>query len=441
MKKKLVSLLMTGVLATAMLAGCGSAEVQEAASTAESAVAEVSEAAEVAESVVEEVAEEVTDYGTGDIKVWVAEAAVDFTIAQLAEFTAANPQFAGYTFTVEPVGEGDAANNMINDVTAGADVYTFAQDQLSRLVSAGAIESVLDENAAVLAAENDANAITAATVGGTLYAYPITADNTFFLYYDKSVVTDASTLEGVIEQCEAAGKNFYFQVDSAWYNSSFFYATGCKLDYTTDDNGEFTGSDVTYASAEGLVAFREMADMVASSSFQNGSSISEGTNIGAIVDGTWDSGAAKDLFGDNMGCAALPTFTGSDGKTYQMSGMGGYKLLGVKPQEDELKLAVCDAVALFLSSEDVQLARYKELGWGPSNTAAFNSAEVQADPIIVAVATQMTYAKPQLQYPEAFWNAAGSLGGDLVSKTLTADSSDDDLTAALQAVQDQIAVQ
>ncbi|MCR5032345.1 MAG: extracellular solute-binding protein [Lachnospiraceae bacterium] len=440
MKKKIVSLLMTGVLAAAMLAGCGSQEAPAEAAPTEAPAAE-QEAAPAAEPAAEEAAAEDVDYGSGEIKVWVAENAVAFTNDQLAAFTGAHPEFAGYTFTVEPVGEGDAANNMINDVTAGADIYTFAQDQLARLVTAGAIESVLDENAEVLKAENDPNAIAASTVGGTLYAYPITSDNTFFLYYDKSVVTDPSTLEGVVEQCEAAGKNFYFQIDSAWYNSAFFYATGCKLDYETDDEGNFTKSDVTYASDEGLVAMREMAELAASSAFQNGSSIDQGTNIGAIVDGTWDSEAAKNLFGDNMGCAALPTFTGSDGNTYQLSGMGGYKLLGVKPQEDDNKLAVCDAAALFLSSEEVQLARYQELGWGPSNTAAFNSAEVQADPVIVAVATQMTYAKPQLQYPEAFWNAAGSLGGDLVSKTLTADSSDDDLKAALDAVQAQLVVE
>jgi arabinogalactan oligomer/maltooligosaccharide transport system substrate-binding protein len=41
---------------------------------------------------------------------------------------------------------------------------------------------------------------------------------------------------------------------------------------------------------------------------------------------------------DNFACAKLPSFTGSDGNTYQLSGFSGYKLLGVKPQEDEDKL-------------------------------------------------------------------------------------------------------
>ncbi|MBQ8031543.1 MAG: extracellular solute-binding protein, partial [Butyrivibrio sp.] len=104
---------------------------------------------------------------------------------------------SGYTFTVEAVGEGDAAGNMITDVEAGADIYAFAQDQIARLVTAGALEVVEDSNAEVVKSENDAGAVAAATVGGTLYAYPLTSDNGYFLYYDKSVVTDPSTLEGI----------------------------------------------------------------------------------------------------------------------------------------------------------------------------------------------------------------------------------------------------
>ena len=77
---------------------------------------------------------------SGDLKVWVAEAAVDFTKAQIDAFKAANPEYANMTVNVEPVGEGDAASNMITDVEAGADIFGFAQDQLARLVAAGALE-------------------------------------------------------------------------------------------------------------------------------------------------------------------------------------------------------------------------------------------------------------------------------------------------------------
>lgn len=78
----------------------------------------------------------------GEIKVWVADAAVEFTRAQIDAFKAANAEYANMTVTVEPMGEGDAATAMITDVESGADIYGFAQDQLSRLVAAGALEEV-----------------------------------------------------------------------------------------------------------------------------------------------------------------------------------------------------------------------------------------------------------------------------------------------------------
>ena len=371
-----------------------------------------------------------------EIKVWVADNTVEFTKAQIEAFKEANPDFADYDYLVEPVGEGDAAGNMITDVVAGADVYVFAQDQIARLVTAGALEEVAPDNVEMVESENDAGAVNAATVGDILYAYPITSDNGYFLYYDKSVITDPSSLEQILADCEAAGKNFYMEINSGWYQTAFFFATGANLSYETDDNGDFVGIDVNYASDEGLLALKKIVELKASPAFQNGSAVGEATNCAAIVDGTWDSGAAKDLFGDNYACAKLPTFTAANGETYQMSGFGGFKLLGVKPQEDEDKLSACDALAAFLSSEEVQLARYEEVGWGPSNLAAQQSETVQADEALSALADQLQYSIPQGQYPGDYWTLATSLGDSVISGELSVDSSDDDLMAALQKFED-----
>ena len=62
-----------------------------------------------------------------DIKIWVADAVVNFTQEQVDAFMEANPDFADYDVTIEPVGEGDAAGNMVTDVEAGPDIYVFAQ--------------------------------------------------------------------------------------------------------------------------------------------------------------------------------------------------------------------------------------------------------------------------------------------------------------------------
>ncbi len=414
-----------------LIAGCGAQDAaQTVQETAETVADTATEVAETATDVTADAGADV-DYGSGDIKVWVADNVVDFTNEQIKAFQDAHPEFSGYTYTVEAVGEGDAAGNMITDVEAGADIFAFAQDQIARLVTAGALEVVEDANAEAVKAQNDAGAVGAATVGGTLYAYPITSDNGYFLYYDKSVVKDPSTLEGIIADCEAAGKNFYFEINSGWYQTAFFFGTGAELTYDTDDQGNFTKCNSTYASDAGVVALKKIAEVASSKSFQNGSAISNATNVGAIVDGTWDAGAAKDLFGDNYACAKLPTFTGADGKSYQMSGFGGFKLLGVKPQQDDGKLAVCDALAAFLSSEEVQLARYNAVGWGPSNLNAQKSDAVKADEALSALADQLQYTIPQGQYPGDYWSLATSLGDSVISGEIKADSSDDDFMKAL----------
>ena len=371
-----------------------------------------------------------------EIKVWVADNVVEFTNGQIDAFKEANPDFAGYDYVVEPVGEGDAAGNMITDVEAGADIFGFAQDQIARLVSAGALIDVEPENAEKVIAENDPGAVAAATVGDTLYAYPLTSDNGYFLYYDKSVVTDPSSLEAIIADCEAAGKNFYMEINSGWYQTAFFFATGANLTYDTDDSGNFTACNAGYASDAGLVALKEMVELKASSAFQNGSAAGEATNVAAIIDGTWDAGAVQDLFGDNYACAKLPTFEGSDGETYQMSGFGGFKLLGVKPQEDEEKLAACDALAAWLSGEEAQIARFEAVEWGPSNLAAQASDAVQANEALAALCEQLQYTIPQGQYPGDYWSLATSLGDSIISGELSVNSSDEDLMAALEKFQE-----
>ena len=432
MNRKLVSVLLAGAMVTGLLAGCGSSgSGSTAASTAPASEAAASEAAPASKAAPADV-----DYGSGDIKVWVADNVVDFTNQQVAAFKEANPQFAGWNVSVEPIGEGDAAGNMITDVEAGADIYGFAQDQIARLVSAGALEEVAPENVEAVKSQNDAGSVGAATVGGTLYAYPLTSDNGYFLYYDKSVITDPSDLDQILADCEAAGKNFYMEINSGWYQTAFFFGTGCNLSYETDDAGNYTSANVDYASDKGVVAMKEMIRLQSSPAFQNGSAAGEATNLAAIVDGTWDSATVQELFGENYACAKLPSFTGSDGQTYQMSGFGGFKLLGVKPQQDENKLAVCDALAAYLAGEEVQRARYDAVGWGPSNLNAQQSDAVKADVALSALAEQLQYTIPQGQYPSDYWTLATGLGDDVRQGNLTTSSTDEEILAVLQTFQD-----
>ncbi|HPY95386.1 MAG TPA: extracellular solute-binding protein, partial [Clostridia bacterium] len=316
----------------------------------------------------------------------------------------------------------------------GADIFGFAQDQLARLVAAGALVELSEENAAIVTEQNDGGSVAAVTLGGLMYAYPMTSDNGYFLYYDKSVITDPSTLEGVLAQAEAANKKVYMEINSGWYQTAFFFGTGATVTYDVDDAGNLVKANINYASPEGLAALKGMIALAKSPAFVNGSSASNASEYAAIVDGVWDKETVAAAFGDNFAATKLPTFE-VDGVAYQMSGFGGFKMLGVKPQVDEAKLAACDALALYLTGEEVQLARFEQSGWGPSNLKAQQSEAVKADVALSALAEQLNFSLGQGQYPGDYWSTATGLGDDVIAGKLN-DLTDEQLMERLTQFQD-----
>lgn len=442
-RQKFILFILIETFTSAMLTGCGSSgpdTVQNAGGSVQTAETEESGQAEDAG----ETADDGTRKGmgtadlsySGNIRIWVEDAIADITQQQVIDFQAQYPGLADASFTIEKVNESETASRMIADVGTGADLYVFTQDQLARLVSAGALEKIAEENVEAAISGNDEGSVAAATSSDTLYAWPMTSDSGYLLYYDAGVVSDPSDLDAILEDCEAAGKNFYMEINSGWYQTAFFFGTGCELSYETDDDGNYVSASVDYASENGMTALKEIIKVASSGAFRNGSSAAEGADIGAIVDGIWDADVIRELFGDNYACAKLPSFKADDGNTYQLSGFSGYRFLGIKPQEEEDKLAVCNALAAFLAGEEAQLARYNEIGWGPSNLEAQRSDEVKEDAALTALYEQMAFDKPQGLYPGDYWSLAASLGDDVITGSLTMDSEDDDLMAALQDFQD-----
>ncbi len=289
MKKRVLALVMSTAMIASVLTACGGKNDAPAQDTNTNNDAPAADSANndapAADAAGDDAAADTSnvDYGTGEITIWVAENVQTFTQNQIKAFQEANPQYAGYTVTVEPVGEGDAATNMITDVEGGADIYGFAQDQLARLVSSGAIMPVTGDYATWVAEQNDAGAAAAAVVGGTTYAFPITSDNGYFMYYDKSVVTDPTSLDQIVKDCEAAGKGFYMEINSGWYQPAFFFGAGCTLTYDADDAGNFTACNTDYASDKGLAALKAIINLHKSPAFVNGSAANNATNLQQLL--------------------------------------------------------------------------------------------------------------------------------------------------------------
>ena len=362
---------------------------------------------------------------------------VDLTKTQIEAFNASNELGVTFNPTVEPVSEADSATSMITDVEAGADIFFFAQDQFARLVQAGALAKLDDETAAKVKAENDVSAVTAATSGDAMYAYPLTADNGYYMYYDKSVIPeeDVDSLEKLIADCEAAGKYFAFEMQtSAWYLASFFFATGCVSEWKTDDSGAFIEVHDTFNSPEGLIAVKGMNKLVKSPMHLSSSKASEFASGAAIVvTGIWDYTTAEEILGDNMGVTDLPSFE-VDGTEYHLGSFSGCKLLGVKPQVDAGKATALTALAGFLTGEQCQLERFEARAWGPSNLAAQGSDAVQANPGLIALQKQNQYATVQGQIHGSWWDIGKVIGDDV-----KAAEDDAGLQAALDNYYDKIA--
>lgn len=91
---------------------------------------------------------------------------------------------AEFRITYQAQSESSCKDVLLGDLENGADVFAFADDQAAALAAAGALDPI--ENEAEIRAASLPAAADAASVDGVMYAYPLTADNGYFLYYNKA---------------------------------------------------------------------------------------------------------------------------------------------------------------------------------------------------------------------------------------------------------------
>lgn len=419
MKKKLLSMLLCTMLAlpVALCAGCG----EESTPTGGGNSTGGGNAAQ-----------------TYDIVVWVGEGTDVLTKNQIAKFNEENEWGVKFNARVEIVSESKAAGDVISTPESAADIFCFAQDQLARLVAWQRLGAL---NPASVEAVNlsDEGSVQATKIGDKVRAFPLTADNGYFMYYDKRVVPEehVGSLEAIIEDCKAAKENFSMNLTGeggSWYAASFFYATGCKSEWQTDEDGKFTTHEDTFDSPEGIIALKGMQKLFKSGTYQASAEISDLTAAipsAVVVSGIWSYNAAKTALGDNLGIAPLPSFN-VDGKDYQLTTYLGRKLLGVTPQSDPYRALYIQKLAIYLTGEECQRQRFEAVKWGPSNS------NLQADPTITTDALQALAASkttPQGQYPTNWWAKL-----EIVTETVRKGTDDEaTLSAALHTYSDSLA--
>lgn len=359
----------------------------------------------------EEPAPEVKDV---TLKVWGSQEDQEMLTGMIEEFKAANP---GTNWTIElgVVGEPDARTKYLEDPEAAADVFAFPNDQVMDLVNAGALYEVTINKDAIVAA-NIQSAVDSATVDGKLYGYPMTADNGYFMYYDKSVFTeeDVKSLDKMLEVANAAGKKVFMDVSNGWYIASFFIGAGNKFEIVDgkqvlDFNNE-TGVKV----GEAIKAFTAHPAFLTGD--DNVLKAGLGSTIAAGVSGTWNAGDISTILGANYGATKLPEFT-LGGVATQMGSFAGFKLMGVNSLTEFPEEAM--ALAEFLTNEANQVKRFETRKLGPANKNAAQNEAVLADVALSALAQQAPYAMSQNNVAGTYWGPAEAFGLALENKDYT----------------------
>ncbi len=412
--KKILAILLAGMMTATAFAGCGGGETSSS-SNADSSASD-SSATGVDGSKVD-----VSYFGDEDnikLKVWTPDATVSLVKKQIEDFKALYPE---KTFDIEVVaqGENDAATQILNDASVAADVFSFPSDQLNKLVDAGVISPVAKGFLDSVTAANSEDTINAGKISDTLYAYPETNDNGYYLVYDNTVVTedDTKTLEGVLAACKKAGKKFIMDAGNGFYACTFAYTAGVKTDGFEEDGmtQKFTEYDED-AAVKTLQAFARLIKEY-KGTFQalDVSNISSGFSsgtCGAGIDGAWDTASNQKALGDKFGAAKLPTIN-VDGEDQQLISMFGYKYIGVNGSSKFP--ASSQILAYYLSGEECQLQRAEELGWGPSNTTVQGNKVVTESTVLTAIAEQAKNSCVQVNIASTFWDPMGNLGNKLIA--------------------------
>lgn len=412
--KKIIAGVLAVMMMTAAFAGCSNS------GTASSSSAQGSAAA----------ADDNSLFGDEDnikLKVWGPDKSVDLLKKQCDAFIAKYPD---KTISIDVVaqGENDAATQLLNDASTAADVFGLPSDQLNKLVNAKVIQKVATSFLDDVKANNEENVVKAGTVDDTLYAFPETADNGYYLVYDKSVIKegDEAKFETVLEDCKAAGRKFIMSAGDGFYACMFVFTGGCQTagleeDGLTQKFSDYDETEVISTMQAFSKLFHDYSGTFQSLEVSNISSGFASGTCGAGIDGTWDSASNQAALGDNYGAAKLPTIN-VNGEDKQIVSMFGYKYVGVNAASQFPRAS--QILANYLTSEECQVQRAEELGWGPSNKAAASSDVVTKSATIKAVLEQAKHSVAQADLADQFWDPMGNLGNKLIAENTDPTNAD-----------------
>ncbi len=320
------------------------------------------------------------------------------------------------TFVYDIVDESTAASVVVQDPEASADIFLFSNDSISKLADAQAITRFGGKYEEMIRADNDEVILNSVSLDGSLYGIPFTS-NTWFMYYDKRVFSekDVRSLDTMLKKGVVS-----FPLTTPWYTSAFYLGNGCTLfgDGTQAEKGVDFGGEKAAEVTDYLIDLMKNDHFVVDA---NGSGISgmRHGSVNAVFSGSWDYSSVREILGDHLGAAALPTYT-LKGEKKQMYAFAGSKAIGVNSNCKNMVPAV--ELAIYLGSSEAQKLHYNLRSVIPCSTTLLTDPSISSDPVTAAqneTVSRTSIMQPYLNEMGDFWKPVENLGLLIQSRKVT----------------------
>lgn len=345
-------------------------------------------------------------------------------------FAEENPQW-DITFVYGVADEATAASQVSQDSEASADVFMYANDTLTTLTDANALAKFGGKYRKEIESVNTPEVLKSLTMDGELYGVPFTT-NTWYMYYDKSVFSeeDVKNLEAMLEKGTVA-----FPFTSSWNLPAFYFGNGCTL--FGDGTDESKGAD--FGGEKAVEVTNYLIDLLKNSNFKidaDGSGIAglRDGSIHAMFSGSWDANNVKDALGENMGVAALPTYT-LNGIEKQMYSYAGSKAIGVNPNAKNMEAAV--KLAVYLGGEEAQRAHYELRNVVPCHTKLLEDKTIAENPVVVAQNETFNHTsvlQPFVAKMNNCWVPVENMGKGIRNGSITHENAEEQTEAMNEAM-------
>ena len=348
------------------------------------------------------------------LSVWGSEQMIPLLKEQVEEFNKIHKDEVKLVCNFSIEGEDTCRDTILNDTAHCPDLFSFADDQFDDLYNHKVLLKIEDNPVDIIERTGGiySNVAQIITQNGDVYAYPQTAGNGYFLYYNKKYFSDEDVLklDTILEKCAESGKKFSMDLSSGWYLYSFFKGADFSLKINDEGknecdwnatSGKYRGTDV----AESILRMAKNEAFVSLKDDEFVEALKNGEVI-AGINGPWNSNTIIEAWGDDYAAAKLPTYTLS-GEQVQMGSFAGYKLLGISANTEYPEW--CMKLADFLTNDENQLKRFEKLGECPVNVSAAASDDVKKNKAVAALSEQSQFSSIQ-RIASPYWDASGKFG-------------------------------